>query len=259
MAFDNMSPEQRTETNSQLKNLHFYIHQNFLVVVQIILSRMARKKSNVFGVLLDKVLDSKMLKKVTTKGEAIQMMKVHCQNSENILRGMIKQNSKKKLFALIGDWLVQIHNLPNERLREVLYNVEQFRADSVQIQEPKPKPQNKRSPSKSLSASTKTSGTTNLVAGSGSSVTGKNPFAILKASAIASTSSAIFPNNFTNLPKVFPPFLPPLEGEDKLKIYTLVLDLDETLIHNVEVSLMPNCLVRSRQLLPGPAWLRSVY
>jgi hypothetical protein len=85
---------------------------------------MAHKKTNVFGIQLDKVLDSKMLKKVTTKGEAIQMMKVHCQNSENILRGMIKGSPKKKLFSMIGDWLVQIHNLPNERIREVLYNIE---------------------------------------------------------------------------------------------------------------------------------------
>ena len=38
-------------------------------------------------------------------------------------------------------------------------------------------------------------------------MTGKNPFAILKASAIASVSQAVFPNNFLNLPKVTPPFL----------------------------------------------------
>ena len=38
-------------------------------------------------------------------------------------------------------------------------------------------------------------------------LTGKNPFAILKASAIASITQATFPNNFTNLPKAFPPFL----------------------------------------------------
>ena len=31
-----------------------------------------------------------------------------------------------------------------------------------------------------------------------------------------------------------PPFLPALEGQDKENLYTLVLDLDETLIHNVE-------------------------
>jgi hypothetical protein len=65
------------------------------------------------------------------------------------------------------------------------------------------------------------------------SLTGKNPFAILKASAIASVSPAAFPNNFTNLPKAFPPFLPRIQAD---KEYCLVLDLDETLIHNVEVS-----------------------
>merc|ERR1712156_1335364 len=63
--------------------------------------------------------------------------------------------------------------------------------------------------------------------------TNKNPFAILKASALASTSQTVFPNNFTNLPKVSPPFLDPLEPSDN-PVYTLVLDLDETLIHNVE-------------------------
>lgn len=83
----------------------------------------------------------------------------------------------------------------------------------------------------------KSSGTNNLVgtgSGNGTTLTGKNPFAILKASAIAATQKAIFPNNFTNLPKVSPPFLPALEGQEKENLYTLVLDLDETLIHNVE-------------------------
>lgn len=78
----------------------------------------------------------------------------------------------------------------------------------------------------------------------GNSITGKNPFAILKASAIASTSTAKFPNNFQNLPKATPPFLPPLEGEDKNTKYTLVLDLDETLIHNVEYGSDSYFLVR---------------
>ena len=79
-------------------------------------------------------------------------------------------------------------------------------------------------------------------------MTGKNPFAILKASAIASPTSAVFPNNFTNLPKVFPPFLPALEGEKKNSIYTLVLDLDETLIHNVDVRFI-NFILYSMELI----------
>ena len=82
--------------------------------------------------------------------------------------------------------------------------------------------------------SDKSSGTNNLIGSGGgtTTLTGTNPFAILKASAIASTQKSVFPNNFTNLPRVHPPFLPPLEAHEKDKIYTLVLDLDETLIHN---------------------------
>ena len=82
----------------------------------------------------------------------------------------------------------------------------------------------------------KSSGTNNLVGSGGgsSSLTGKNPFAVLKASAIAASQKAVFPNNFTNLPKVSPPFLPPMDYTTSDKTYTLVLDLDETLIHNVE-------------------------
>jgi hypothetical protein len=85
-----------------------------------------------------------------------------------------------------------------------------------------------------INSSDKSSGTKNLVGLGGSTLTGKNPFAILKASAIAASQKAVFPNNFTNLPKVCPPFLPPLPEGEKDKTYTLVLDLDETLIHNVE-------------------------
>lgn len=54
------------------------------------------------------------------------------------------------------------------------------------------------------------SGANKMLAGGNqgqTSLTGKNPFAILKASAIASNQSAVFPNNFANLPKVMPPFL----------------------------------------------------
>lgn len=82
-------------------------------------------------------------------------------------------------------------------------------------------------------------------------MTGKNPFAILKASAIASVTSATFPNNFTNLPVVYPPFLGPVAPGDSK--YCLVLDLDETLIHNVEVSkyFSYNLIVWSGKLFLG--------
>ncbi len=198
---------------------------------------MIKKKGNYWAANLGKTLDAKMLKKVKTKGEAIQLIKVHIQNAENILRNMIRQNPKKRLFTMLNDWLNAIQTVPNEKIRETLYNIGEFRADAAKIAEPQEKTPTKQAGNgqgKSISSSTKTSGNSNLVGGT-NSLTGKNPFAILKASAIASTNAAKFPNNFTNLPKVTPPFLPPLEGETKNTTYTLVLDLDETLIHNVEV------------------------
>jgi hypothetical protein len=46
-----------------------------------------------------------MVKKVKTKGEAVQVLKVHMQNSENIIRNIIKtqqsNGAKKRIFALM--------------------------------------------------------------------------------------------------------------------------------------------------------------
>jgi hypothetical protein len=64
---------------------------------------------------------------------------VHIQNAENILRNMIRQNPKKKFFSMIGEWLNLIHNIPNEKLREILYNIEVFRLDAVGLGQPEPK------------------------------------------------------------------------------------------------------------------------
>jgi hypothetical protein len=169
---------------------------------------------------------------------------------------------------VINEYLNKIYIYPNEKIRDVLYNIEQFKFDahippelpltmssmshfsntSSQQSGSKSKTRslsNQRSNNSSVNNnplarkmikdSDKSSGTNNLIGnGKSTTLTGNNPFAVLKASAIAAKQQAVFPNNFTNLPKVSPPFLRPLEGKDKEDVYTLVLDLDETLIHNVE-------------------------
>lgn len=72
----------------------------------------------------------KMIKKVKTKGEAIQLLKVHMQNAENIMRNIIKSQSqgstgpKKRIFTLINDWLNTISTVTNEKIRETLYSIE---------------------------------------------------------------------------------------------------------------------------------------
>lgn len=78
-----------------------------------------------------------MVRKLKTKGEAVQLLKVHMQNSENIIRNIIKMQQssgiKKKIFTMMSDWLSQIATVSNEKIRETLYNIEQFRADAQNV------------------------------------------------------------------------------------------------------------------------------
>jgi len=74
---------------------------------------MIKKKGNYWATNLSKILDAKMLKKVKTKGEAVQLLKVHMQNSENILRNLIRQNPKKKLFMQLNDWINMMQGVTN--------------------------------------------------------------------------------------------------------------------------------------------------
>jgi len=75
-------------------------------------------------------------------------------------------------------------------MREILYNIESFRADALNL------PDINQKTTKSLASKTKANNGKNATVGGGNSLTGKNPFTILKAAAIASPTSATFPNNF---------------------------------------------------------------
>lgn len=128
---------------------------------------------------------------------------------------------------------------PLDLIRENMFNIEQYRQDALILPPIDQKGKIVDNESGRLAGDhlkPKKADKSSAGAVSASSMTGKNPFAILKASAIASTNKSIFPNNFANLPKVYPPFLDPLPADQVNERYTLVLDLDETLIHNIEVS-----------------------
>ncbi len=100
-----MDAATKVAINTSLKNLLFFTHQNLLIVVQILLNRMLLGKSNYWASNLQAVVNAKMVKKVKTKGEAVQVLKVHMQNSENIIRNIIKtqqsNGAKKRIFALM--------------------------------------------------------------------------------------------------------------------------------------------------------------
>lgn len=158
---------------------------------------------------------------------------------------------------VLNEYVTRLPLFSNEKIRDTLYNIDQFKFDALLQPEIKMRgppsshsntsnsstnsstksggslgagvaggrgtgmpgatggpggAQNNAMSKRMIKDSDKSSGTNNLVGtgGGSSTLTGKNPFAILKASSIAASQSAVFPNNFQNLPKVSPPFLPPL-------------------------------------------------
>ena len=195
----------------------FYIHQKFLIIIQITLARIVQKNSSSWETKLRKLVDQKILKKMKNKNDATQMLRVYCSNCENIVRNICKSNQNKRIFKMINDWLNILHKLPIDRVRDVLYNIEQFKSDALILPEIKQQVDRKAGDKSaamskaqdggpiygagaksagSISDST-SKGASKMLGNQGrTSLTGKNPFAILKASAIASTASAVFPNNF---------------------------------------------------------------
>lgn len=216
----------KTSVNTYLKNLMHYIHQNFLVAAKFLYSRiMDRRVRNVWMEKLKKLVDEKLVKQIKNKNQAVQMLRVNLQNSENIIRNIISANLRKQFFTVLNEYINRLPLFPNEKIRDVLYNIEQFKFDAMIQPELNVKSSTSRSTNSSSSSSSsssksnnsntatsskfgggstvsnnsmakkmikdsdKSSGTNNLVGtgGSNSSLTGKNPFAILKASAIAAS------------------------------------------------------------------------
>lgn len=121
--------------NTYLKNLIFYIHQKFLIIISITLSRIVNKGSSTWEAALKQTVDQKILKKLKNKEDATQMLRVYCSNSENIIRNICKANQNKRIFKIIDDWLNQMQKVPIDRIRDVLYNIEQFKSDALKLPE----------------------------------------------------------------------------------------------------------------------------
>lgn len=115
-----------------MKNLLHYIHQNFLVTAKFIQSRILNKQHNNTWMLnLRKAIDEKIVKPIKNKGEAIQMLRVNIQNSDNIIKNIIKANQKKQFFIVLNEYMTKLPLFPNEKIRDTLYNIEQFKFDAL--------------------------------------------------------------------------------------------------------------------------------
>ena len=122
----------KTSVNTYLKNLFHFIHQNFLVAAKFLHSRIVNKSpNNVWMINLKKILDQKLSKPIKSKGQACQMLRVNLQNSENIIRNIIKSNQKKQFFIVLNEYVSSLGRFPNQKIRDVLYNIDQFKFDAM--------------------------------------------------------------------------------------------------------------------------------
>jgi len=135
IAYEQTTIDTLTSVNTYLKNLMFYIHQKFLILTSITLSRIIAKGVSSWEETLRQIIATKSLKKLKNKEEATQMLRVYSSNCENIIRNICKANQSKKIFKIIDEWLNQMQKVPIDRIRDVLYNIEQFKLDALKLPE----------------------------------------------------------------------------------------------------------------------------
>ena len=103
----------------------YYIHQNFLVAAKFLHSRVVSKfKNNEWLNQIKAMLDKKLSSPIKSKQQAVQMVRVNLQNSENIIKNIIKANQKKQFFMVLNEYVQYMSMYPNSRIRDVLYNIE---------------------------------------------------------------------------------------------------------------------------------------
>ena len=59
------------------------------------------------------------------------MMRVNIQNSDNIINNIIKANQRKQFFVILNEYIQRLPLYPNEKIRDTLYNIEQFKFDAL--------------------------------------------------------------------------------------------------------------------------------
>lgn len=59
------------------------------------------------------------------------MVKVNLENSENIIKNIIKANQRKQFFMVLNEYITRLPLFTNEKIRDTLYNIDQFKFDAL--------------------------------------------------------------------------------------------------------------------------------
>jgi len=77
------------------------------------------------------MLARKLPSPLKNKQAACQMLRVNLQNAANIVANIIRANQSKHFFLVLHHYVARLGLFPNEKLRDVLYNIEQFKFDAA--------------------------------------------------------------------------------------------------------------------------------
>jgi hypothetical protein len=61
------------------------------------------------------------------------MLNFYASNQENIIRKIASANQNKQFFKIVLDWLNQLQRVPLPHMRQVMTNLERFRADALKM------------------------------------------------------------------------------------------------------------------------------
>jgi hypothetical protein len=183
-------------------------------------------KSNSWAKKLSNTINEKLSKVYKTKAKALQTLKVYNDYSKSVLLNISKVKPRQPIYTGIIQLVSEIENIGIAKIRELMFNTIQYRDGKV--------------------ISNAISENANLMGGNNTNTGGKeantnntqvfNPV----SQQINSPSSFFFDDE---LPQVHEPFLPEHE-EVSTKPYTLVLDLDETLVHYFDLGPDSHFLIR---------------
>lgn len=59
------------------------------------------------------------------------MVKVNLENSENIIKNIIKANQRKQFFMVLNEYITRLPLFTNDKIRDTLYNIDQFKFDAL--------------------------------------------------------------------------------------------------------------------------------